>query len=511
MSDDSPVVVIAFDSLDFDLARRWAEEGELPTFRRLFQTRTWSKVRNPPGFESGTAWMSFITGVMPDEHGVYDAYYRFDPDSYQIRIATPADTGWPSLWTRMSQAGRRVAVVDVPYSFVDPDLHGMQVCDWLVHVSAEHAGPKCNSPTTLREIHEKFGLNPISGPNRCPINEQEVHTVEGLSRVLAIEEQRSDWKTRFCAKRLAEGPWDFFMTVFHEAHDLGHMCWHAHDPTHERHNASVTARVGDPLLRIYKKLDTATDELISAAPHGSKVLVYSSHGIGPEHTASRLLDTILLELEKQRRAKTPRGWIERAGSVYHRLVPDAVRRQLGSSQVIGKFYAMRENERLRQRHCLAINPAYSTGGIHLNIAGRDGDGVVKQGEARAYGDWLVEEMTKLTNAETGEGLVDTVTETASLYSGAARRFLPDLLLDWNLSAPIRKVRLPQSNKVLNNTPSVRSGDHYLSKEGFVVSSAPGIPAGQRDTVGVADLSATLIALLGVDTRGLPGGAIPWLS
>jgi len=50
-------------------------------------------------------------------------------------------------------------------------------------------------------------------------------------------------KTRFCRDVLARAPWDMFFTVFHEAHDVGHICWHCDDPSHERHNSKLTVGV----------------------------------------------------------------------------------------------------------------------------------------------------------------------------------------------------------------------------------------------------------------------------
>jgi predicted AlkP superfamily phosphohydrolase/phosphomutase len=505
------VIVIGFDSLDPDLLRKWADAGELPTFASLFKSTPWARVANPVGFESGGAWMALMTGVSPDQHGVYDAFYRFNPRTYKIDTIAPPAVGWPSIWSRASHAGRRVAVIDVPYDFVDPDINGIHVCDWLVHVSSGWGGPGSNSDAALRQIRADYGLNPITCENRCAINEQNVHSVEGLSRVVQVEEQRIDWKARYSRRLLRESSWDFFFTVFHEAHDVGHMCWHAHDPEHDWHNHEVSAAVGDPLLSIYKKLDRATADLLDEAPANATVLVYCSHGIGPERTATRLLDHLLALFEWRGDSEPSYGWLDRASQIYGSVVPPTMRKRLARSSTINRLYAKREEDRLHRRRSIAVSPSYATGGVHLNLQGRERHGVIAEDQAERELDFLIDEFTQFKNAETNEPLINAAIRTSSLYNGPLRGFLPDLLLEWNTSHPIRRIRVPQLGKVFDNAPTVRSGDHFESKEGLIFCIGTGPLTREQDPIRVTDLSMTLATLAEAETSDLPGNVIRWLG
>jgi predicted AlkP superfamily phosphohydrolase/phosphomutase len=330
---------------------------------------------------------------------------------------------------------------------------------------------------------------------------------------MEVEEQRIDWKTRYSKRLLHEGSWDFFFTVFHEAHDVGHMCWHVHDPEHDWHKPDVTAVVGDPLLRIYKKLDHATAELLDQAPADAVVLVYSSHGIGPERTATRLLDELLLRLELRResRSMASYGWLDRATSAYRSFVPANVRERLSSSTKMKRLWTKREEDRLLRRRSLAVSPAYATGGVHLNLKGRESHGVVAADQAERELDILLEDLNRLSNAETDESLIEAARRTSSIYSGPRRGLLPDLLLEWNTSHPIRKIRVPQLAEVLDNAPTIRSGDHLQSKEGIVFRVGRGLQAGVQSSVHVTDLSVTLATLAEADVSDLPGTAIRWLG
>jgi hypothetical protein len=83
----------------------------------------------------------------------------------------------------------------------------------------------CHPPTLAARIERDYGLNPWLPPNRCAINEQDAYTVAGLTGIVDTLSSRIATKTRFCSDMIAQVPWHLFFAVFHEAHDVGHMCW----------------------------------------------------------------------------------------------------------------------------------------------------------------------------------------------------------------------------------------------------------------------------------------------
>ena len=57
------------------------------------------------------------------------------------------------------------------------------------------------------------------------------------------------------------------ISVFGESHAAGHQFWHHHDPAHPRHRPQVADRLGDPLVRVYERLDAAVaDHLERCGP-----------------------------------------------------------------------------------------------------------------------------------------------------------------------------------------------------------------------------------------------------
>lgn len=70
------VVVIGFDGMDPELATLWMRQGKLPHLARLARTGTFRPLAttNPP--ISLVAWSTFLTGVNPGKHNIYDILSR---------------------------------------------------------------------------------------------------------------------------------------------------------------------------------------------------------------------------------------------------------------------------------------------------------------------------------------------------------------------------------------------------------------------------------------------------
>jgi hypothetical protein len=250
----------------------------------------------------------------------------------------------------------------------------------------------------------------------------------------------------------------------------------------------------------------------AALPADAAVLVYTSHGIGPERTASRFLDAILARLDSGPHSPQSRSLFDRLAPLYRRLVPAALRRRLAPSIVGNHAYRWAEADRLRHRRYFALNPSYATGGVRFNVKGRDAHGMVAPGaELEQLMHEVADHFREMRNADTGERLVEDITFTSDLYDGPLRAALPDLLLEWNKSHPIDRVSSPRIGEVKNPVASIRSGDHALSEQGLLfVPRAAGF-VGQQAEIHVIDLAPTILALLGVNADHLSGKTISFLA
>ncbi len=75
------VIVLGFDGTDANLLKQFMEEGALPNFSRLVSSGDFSPLRTSDPPQSPVAWSTFITGMDPGGHGIYDFVHR-DPKTY---------------------------------------------------------------------------------------------------------------------------------------------------------------------------------------------------------------------------------------------------------------------------------------------------------------------------------------------------------------------------------------------------------------------------------------------
>ena len=69
-------VILGFDGMDPDLADRFMREGRLPNLARLRDQGTFRKLRTTYPAISPVAWSTFMTGVNPGKHNIYDFLAR---------------------------------------------------------------------------------------------------------------------------------------------------------------------------------------------------------------------------------------------------------------------------------------------------------------------------------------------------------------------------------------------------------------------------------------------------
>ncbi len=135
------VVVLGFDGVDPDLYERWAKDGDFPNLQRLAKSGSFAPLGSTLPPQSPVAWASFATGTNPGKHGIYD-FIKRDPASYlpgvgtndyidptftpDGKLATPPRATNPRqgvpFWKLAADAGRKVAVLSVPYTFPPDDL-----------------------------------------------------------------------------------------------------------------------------------------------------------------------------------------------------------------------------------------------------------------------------------------------------------------------------------------------------------------------------------------------------
>jgi hypothetical protein len=111
--NDRRVIVLGIDGMDHRLLSRFIAEGRLPNFERLATTGSLAPLETTMPPLSPVAWSTFITGMDPGGHGIYDFLHRdpltAEPLESIYQLATPGRSFSLGSWVVPLSGGGVVA------------------------------------------------------------------------------------------------------------------------------------------------------------------------------------------------------------------------------------------------------------------------------------------------------------------------------------------------------------------------------------------------------------------
>jgi predicted AlkP superfamily phosphohydrolase/phosphomutase len=462
------LLLIGWDAADRRTVEAWAADGTLPNLADLRRRGRHGRIASLPGLGDDAAWSSFATGTEPGEHGRFH-HRQLVPGSYRVdNFHRDRMTGEP-FWTHLGDAGRRVAVLDVPKSPLATRVNGIQLADWLPH-GEDGPTPIGSADAIAMASSERF---------RVPSGFSCHHARTGTAELAALRDRvRShlDLRTELASTWLRAEPWDLFLAVFAESHCIGHHCWHLHDLAHPAHDAAAGTALGDPVRDVYARLDTALGALLAQCGPETVVIVFSLLGMGTTFVAStQLVDAVLHRLDAGtngdgRRRRSQRVWARLRG----RPIPEVA-----------------------ERNAFAVHTNSIASGVRVNLVGRDPYGRIRP---EAYDDYcrtLATGFMALEDPATGRRLVRDVVRVADRYAGPRSSTFADLLVVWDARAPIMAVASDAIGVVDGGPAADPPGNHVAG--GWFVAAGPGIaPGAAEGAMPIVDVGPTVAALLGVE-------------
>ncbi len=509
------VICICLDSAEKGLLLAWAGRGELPNLEALLNRSAWSAtLPQNSGLYVGPIWPSFNTGQKLETHGKY-AERQLIPGTYEVRKVLLSEIGGAPFWVRLGERGHRTAVIDLAKSAVDGRVNGIQIAAWGAH-DADYFDELRFPEAMMQTLPEELGPEIIArwpprafGWSDLAIGDGSGEAI-GRFRDSLLGKIRT--RTSMALDLLGREEWPLFMVSYGESHSVGHHCWHLTDETTWNFDKQLQGRIGDPVKDVYKAIDDAIGALAGRANPQTYVALFSSLGMGPHISGQPVIDTILRRLDRSRSARTLA--YQGAREVWH-LLPLALRTKLRSPQETSRNLLLARERASRRFFALHSNADF--GAVRINLEGREPNGKVSPGRDfdRVCGE-LTEALLEVMNDETGERLVERVIRSDALYRRRPDDSLPDLMVEWRKSHPIRAVSSPRIGRIRVDSRERRTGDHR--PEGLFCLAGPGIRPGRLGRpLSVLELAPTLCALLGesfdaLDARPakelLPHGAAP---
>ena len=498
------VLAIGLDAAEQDLLQLWMDSGDLPNLARLRERSVWGPTENEPGLYTGAVWPSIYTSTSLGRHGLY--YSRqIRNGTYRTYPFHPDDMDKPPFWETLSEAGYRVAVIDVPHAPLSKKLNGIQVADWGNH-DFHFPSVACCPPELADEITRLFGSD---GVGSCEAADRKPEDYWVLRDKLIA---RIDRKTELVGHLLDKGDWDLFLAVFADSHCAGHQLWHLHEAYVTGQNEPDRS---DPIKDVYVGLDKAIGKLVDKVGPETTVMVFTSHGMGMAHDGNSVLDEVLTRLEGTQ-SSDGRKVLFPVRAAYRGLVPAGLRRHMRN--LAGRlFHAVAYMDDLslvrdrKGRKCFMLPYNTNCAALRVNLVGREPEGRIHPGaEYDAFFEALAADLKEIVNVDTGRPIIKDVFRTAERYQGEHLDDLPDIVVQYHRDALIRRVRSDKIGEVETKSSMTRTGEH--APRGLFFASGPEIrPNPLNQAIAGMDLAPTMAATLGFklpDADGTPVVVLP---
>ncbi len=514
------LLVFGMDSADWRVLQPLIDAGRVPTLARVLREGAHGDLQSTIHPHSPTAWSTFLTGMNPGQHGIFD-FMELKPGSYEYTVVKTRSRGGRAIWQTLSEKGIACGIVNVPMTFPPEKVRGFFISgafssdpfgdfSWpksLLEDVKARLGHGYRVDVHLREIEEKAGAE----------GEAQVMQ-EFLDELIQVEVERTEATLLGIEKHAPR-----FVVHVHTATDRAqHTFWQYLDRSRSDHDpAHMFAGAVD---QTYINADQQLARLWDAMGEDTTVMVMSDHGGGSLRRVL-LLNTWLEAggyLTTEQPAPLSRKAIARAVfrqvvGVARKLLPTSVKIQLKGRFDVGGQTTLKLAP--RSTPDWARTKAFSEGtfgNIRLNVRGRDPLGSVEPGdEYERLRAEIKHKLETLVDPGTGETAVHKVWMREELYHGAHIAKGPDIVVElkdgYQMVADI--IDMMYGNKKEQTKAVFASGEGNRFKlsgihgpVGILLARGPGIEPGATITgAHIGDLAPTILVRFGlVPTAGMDG-------
>lgn len=494
----SKVLIVSLDGATLDVLQPMMRQGLMPNLARMVDRGIASRLQSVVPPVTAPAWTSFMTGKQPGKHGIFD-FTRFDEADYGWKINNSHHIRSKTIWQLLSDEGKRIIVVGLPYTYPPYPINGIMVSGWdAPFLSGAFTSPEHLSKevlTAMPDYAENLDL-PLS--NNTPTKSDELFE-RFIRKLVRGAEQATELACRF----LESEPWDVCMLHLQQTDWMQHNLW-----VYIEEACTNEVKKSDRVEQVrscYKRFDLMVGTIFAHADSANTVkIVVSDHGFG--RNCGSICPNYYLQKWGYLFPVTRSG--ESAKKVYRRFSRtfESFRALLttghGNKPNQKIFQSFTEavqktapHERIPldwRRTKAALVAGSETGLLYINVKGRGPLGIVEPGpEYEQVVADLIARFAEIRHPQTGEKLLREVARGVDIYPEAAEGvLLPDIVL-------IPSEGFTFSFEISDKPPALSThGTHR--PEGVLFLEGPEL---NREVAGfhprLIDLAPTILHMLGL--------------
>ena len=474
-------MIIGWDGVDWKVLQPMLDRGELPNLAALIERGAYGDCLSTVPSHSWCAWPTFMTGLNPAGHAVFDILEHKPGVSKRLPI-TSRSIQARTILHDMSDAGKTTIAANIPLTFPTWDIKGKMVAGGVL--------PAARSYTHPAELQQELDQNapfPVNGMSWTTYRNRPEAFLDECADITAKRQKSFEYL-------LDTTEWDFAVLVYVSTDRIQHCLMEYVAPEHPKYESLKDSHVAAKVRGIYQQLDAGLKPLLDRTTGEDLVVFMSDHGHQP-CTRTCTMDRILEHL----------GFLEFGrGSVAFNLIRWGPGRRIGRR--LYDIFKLHGKVKIPASpvdwdKTRAYTSVVSTGeGVSVNLKGREPQGTVDPSDYEKVRDELYDALDGFRDSATGTNPIGKIYRKEEVMRGEHFDTAPDLLL-----VPAPFYSLTHAKGMVEDADWL-SGDHRL--EGVVVATGPEVTPGPlKETAYLQDLGPTSLAALGVPSGVARDGAV----
>jgi predicted AlkP superfamily phosphohydrolase/phosphomutase len=473
------ILVIGLDGATFDVLGPIMDQGYMPHLKFLVDTGTSGILSSTKPPMTPAAWTTFMTGMGPGRHGVID-FEHYDPQTNSLKFNNTFQIKDKTIWQILSEKGFRVGSLHLPMTYPPQVVNGFMVSGFETpSIKDNFTYPQDLKDLILREIPDyTYSTNWKRGllGGRSMFSENLEYFKRNFRQNVKL--------AQVCTETYG---WDCMMVLFKLVDNIQHKCWKfltpeagTTDPTKQR-----------MVFSCFQVLDECIGKLMDMAREkDATVLIMSDHGHGsldgkaqPNYLLKQWGFLNLTSSLSQFKARVNNTW--------DRLTKKKGGRYAQPDQGIEHDLAI---DWRQTKACVMHAGIY--GFLYINLKGRQPQGIVNPVDYEPFRDELIQRLLSARDEKFGEPVFQDVVKPEEVYNCSRQdhKNLPDLMLIPRTGlAVVRKIR---GFKAVKWALDGRLGGTHRV-EGIFLANGPGVKPGLKVNAEIADITPTLLAMLGL--------------
>jgi predicted AlkP superfamily phosphohydrolase/phosphomutase len=465
------VLIIGWDGVDWKVLEPLLEAGELPALAALIERGAHGDCLSTVPSHSWCAWPSFMTGLNPAGHGVFDIL-EHKPGVTRRLPVTYRSIKAPTVFGDFSRAGRTTIAANIPLTFPAPEIAGKVIAGGVLPASRSYT-----HPAELQSELDEHAPFPVNGMSWTTFRGRPEAFLDECASITAKRQKTFEYL-------LDSTEWDFGVIVYVSTDRIQHCLMEYIAPDHPEYERLSSTPIAEKTRAVYRQLDDGLAQLLKRTTERDLVMFMSDHGHQP-CTRACTMDRILKHL----------GFLEFGkGSFAFNLVRWGPGRRLARRvydllKLHGKISIPASP--IEWSKSRAYTSVVSTGeGVSVNLKGREPGGIVDERDFEKVRDEVAVALSEFRDPDTGDAPIRKIYRKEEVFKGRFLDVAPDLLL-----VPAPFYSLTHARSMVEDADWL-SGDHRL--EGVLVAAGPDVVAGPLEQPAhLIDLAPTALAALGV--------------